>query len=46
MMHKSSSAILSIGFGLQARKSIVREDKTIGTEMQIALKRVRLFVGL
>jgi hypothetical protein len=36
--HKSSNAILSIGLGLHAWKSVVREDKTIGKEMQVALK--------
>jgi len=36
--HKSSNAILPVSFGLQAWKSIVKEDKTIGKEVQIALK--------
>jgi len=36
--HKSSNAILPVGFGLQAWKSVVREDKTIGKEVQFALK--------
>lgn len=35
---KSSHAILPVGFGLQAWKSVVREDKTIGKEVQVALK--------
>ena len=39
-------AIPLAGFGLQARKSVVRDDKTIGTEVQIALKRVEFFAGL
>ena len=36
--HKSSNAILPVSFGLQAWKSIVKEDKSIGKEVQIALK--------
>jgi hypothetical protein len=36
--HKSSKVILPIGLGLQAWKSVVREDKTIGKEVQVALK--------
>jgi len=36
--HKSSNAILPVGFGLQAWKSVVREDKSIGKEVQVALK--------
>ena len=32
------NTILSVGFGLQALKILVREDKTIRTEVQIALK--------
>ena len=44
-MHTSSNAILPVGFGLQARKGVVREDKMIRTEVQIALKTVRFFVG-
>lgn len=45
LMQTSSNAILSVGFGLQAQKSVGREDKMIGTGVQIALKRVRFFVG-
>ena len=37
-MHKSSKAILLVGFWLQAWKIVVREDKLIGTEVQIAVK--------
>lgn len=35
---KSSNAILPVGFGLHAWKSVVREDKSIGKEIQVALK--------
>jgi len=35
---KASNAILPIGLGLQAWRSVVREDKTIGKEVQVALK--------
>ena len=35
---KSSNAVLPISFGLQAWKSVVKEDRTIGKEAHIALK--------
>ena len=36
--HKSSHAVLPVSLGLQAWKSVVKEDRTIGKETQIALK--------
>ena len=36
--HKSSNAILQVGLGLQAWKSVVRENKTIDKDVQVALK--------
>jgi len=35
---KSSHAVLPVTFGIQAWKSVVKEDRTIGKEAQIALK--------
>ena len=36
--HKSSNAVLPVAFGIQAWKSVVKEDRSIGKDAQIALK--------
>jgi hypothetical protein len=35
---KSSAAVLNIGLGLQAWKSVLRDDKTVTKDMSVAVK--------